>query len=172
MVGLVGKSGGPPGRERAHAPLITLPIALIALLRFEAFNVHLSRAGGGSSVWYFRFSPKAILQVNDDGAWCWRLGNERWRLKLAPMLARAEALSSRWASAAALAGDCAGGDALRRAASAYDEDQLLAVPDLDPLVVGAFPEGLLGERPGRQLAPGLDPSEVGPAGPIVIDEEP
>jgi hypothetical protein len=73
-------------------PLITLPIVLIALLKFSEFGVHLFKARDGSSTWYFRFSPKAVLQVRDDGDWCWRQGTERWRREIAPFLARAEAL--------------------------------------------------------------------------------
>jgi hypothetical protein len=80
------RAGGEP------APLITLPIVLIALLRFSAFSVHLSRARDGSSTWYFRFSPKAVLQVRDEGDWRWRQGTERWRRLIAPFLVRAEAL--------------------------------------------------------------------------------
>src|SRR5271156_1913815 len=82
-------------RERAPpaaAPLVTLPIALIALLRFSEFGVHLAKARDGSSTWYFRFSPRAVLQVRDDGDWCWRQGTQRWRREIAPFLARAEAL--------------------------------------------------------------------------------
>jgi hypothetical protein len=82
-------------RERflpAAPPLVTLPIALIALLKFSAFGVHLFKARDGSSTWYFRFSPKAVLQVRDDGDWCWREGSGRWRREIAPFLARAEAL--------------------------------------------------------------------------------
>src|SRR3984885_10829720 len=82
-------------RERllpAAAPLVTLPIVLIALLKFSEFGVHLFKARDGSSTWYFRFSPKAVLQVRDDGDWCWRQGTERWRREIAPFLARAEAL--------------------------------------------------------------------------------
>ena len=76
----------------AAPPLVTLPIVLIALLKFSAFGVHLFKARDGSSTWYFRFSPKAVLQVRDDGDWCWRQGTERWRREIAPFLARAEAL--------------------------------------------------------------------------------
>src|SRR5579871_3922221 len=76
----------------AAAPLVTLPIVLIALLKFSEFGVHLSRARDGSSTWYFRFSPRAVLQVRDDGEWCWRQGTGRWRREIAPFLARAEAL--------------------------------------------------------------------------------
>ena len=82
-------------RERwlpAAPPLVTLPIVLIALLKFSQFAVHLSKARDGSSTWYFRFSPRAVLQVRDDGDWCWRQGTERWRREIAPFLARAEAL--------------------------------------------------------------------------------
>ena len=82
-------------RERvlpAAPPLVTLPIVLIALLKFSEFGVHLFKARDGSSTWYFRFSPKAVLQVRDDGGWCWREGSERWRREIAPFLARAEAL--------------------------------------------------------------------------------
>ena len=76
----------------AAPPLVTLPIVLIALLRFGEFAVHLSKARDGSSTWYFRFSPRAVLQVRDDGDWCWRQGTARWRREIAPFLARAEAL--------------------------------------------------------------------------------
>ena len=82
-------------RERmlpASPPLATLPIVLIALLRFSEFGVHLFKARDGSSTWYFRFSPRAVLQVRDDGDWCWREGSGRWRREIAPFLARAEAL--------------------------------------------------------------------------------
>ena len=82
-------------RERmlpASPPLMTLPIVLIALLKFSEFGVHLFKARDGSSTWYFRFSPKAVLQVRDDGDWCWRQGTARWRREIAPFLARAEAL--------------------------------------------------------------------------------
>jgi hypothetical protein len=73
-------------------PLVTLPIVLIALLKFSEFGVHLFKARDGSSNWYFRFSPKAILQVHEDGGWCWREGSGRWRREIAPFLAHAEAL--------------------------------------------------------------------------------
>jgi hypothetical protein len=76
----------------ATAPLVTLPIVLIALLKFSEFGVHLFKARDGSSTWYFRFSPRAVLQVRDDGDWCWRQGTRRWRREIAPFLARAEAL--------------------------------------------------------------------------------
>ena len=76
----------------AASPLVTLPIVLIALLKFSQFAVHLSRARDGSSTWYFRFSPRAVLEVRDDGDWCWRQGTARWRREIAPFLARAEAL--------------------------------------------------------------------------------
>ena len=76
----------------AAPPLVTLPIMLIALLKFSQFAVHLSKARDGSSTWYFRFSPRAVLQVRDDGDWCWRQGTARWRREVAPFLARAEAL--------------------------------------------------------------------------------
>lgn len=81
--------------ERAYPaapPLVTLPIVLIALLKFSQFGVHLFKARDGSSTWYFRFSPRAVLQVRDDGDWCWRQGTARWRREIAPFLARAEAL--------------------------------------------------------------------------------
>src|ERR1700722_1587803 len=84
-------------RERllpAAAPLVTLPIVLIALLKFSEFGVHLFKARDGSSTWYFRFSPKAVLKVRDDGDWCWREGSERWLREIAPFLVRAEALLS------------------------------------------------------------------------------
>ena len=76
----------------AAPPLVTLPVVLIALLRFGRFGVHLSKARDGSSTWYFRFSPRVVLQVRDDGDWCWRQGTARWRREIAPFLARAEAL--------------------------------------------------------------------------------
>ena len=76
----------------AAPPLVTLPVILIALLKLGQFTVHLSKARDGSSTWYFRFSPRAVLQVRDDGDWCWRQGTQRWRREIAPFLARAEAL--------------------------------------------------------------------------------
>ena len=85
-------------------PLVTLPIVLIALLKFSEFGVHLFRARDGSSTWYFRFSPKAVLQVRDDGDWCWREGSERWRREIAPFLARAEALLAEGGDDGGLAG--------------------------------------------------------------------
>ena len=94
-------------RERvlpAAPPLVTLPIVLIALLKFSEFGVHLFRARDGSSTWYFRFSPKAVLQVRDDGDWCWREGSERWRREIAPFLARAEALLAEGGDDGGLAG--------------------------------------------------------------------
>lgn len=93
-------------RERvlpAAPPLVTLPIVLIALLKFSEFGVHLFKARDGSSTWYFRFSPKAVLQVRDDGDWCWREGSERWRREIAPFLARAEALLAEGADDGGLA---------------------------------------------------------------------
>jgi len=81
---------GTKAARPAGAPLITMPIVLIALLRCSQFSVHLSRARDGSSNWYFRFSPKAVLQVGDDGRWRWRQGTERWRAQIAPFLALAE----------------------------------------------------------------------------------
>jgi hypothetical protein len=92
MTSLRGTPVGPQGAHPAAWPLITLPIVLIALLKFSQFSVHLSRARDGSSTWYFRFSPKAVLQVRDDGDWRWRQGTEPWRRQIAPFLARAEAL--------------------------------------------------------------------------------
>jgi hypothetical protein len=76
----------------AAPPLVTLPIVLIALLKFSEFGVHLFKARDGSSTWYFRFSPRAVLQVRDDGDWCWRQGTKRMQREIAPFLARAEAL--------------------------------------------------------------------------------
>ena len=76
----------------AHAPLITLPIVLIALLKFTEFGVQLYKARDGSSTWYFRFSPSAILQVREDGAWSWSKGPERWRRRIEPILLRAESM--------------------------------------------------------------------------------
>ena len=87
----------------AAPPLVTLPIVLIALLRFGEFAVHLSKARDGSSTWYFRFSPRAVLQVRDDGDWCWRQGTARWRREIAPFLARAEALLAEGADDGGLA---------------------------------------------------------------------
>lgn len=92
---MVGLRAAPARCERvlpAKAPLVTLPIVLIALLKFSQFAVHLSKARDGSSTWYFRFSPRAVLQVRDDGDWCWRQGTARWRREIAPFLARAETL--------------------------------------------------------------------------------
>ena len=91
---MVALRAAPVRRERVTpaAPLVTLPIVLIALLKFSEFGVHLFRARDGSSTWYFRFSPRAVLQVRDDGDWCWRQGTRRWRREIAPFLARAEAL--------------------------------------------------------------------------------
>lgn len=46
-------------RERvlpAAPPLVTLPIVLIALLKFSEFGVHLQGAGWIEH-WYLRFSP-------------------------------------------------------------------------------------------------------------------
>jgi len=79
-------AGEPP------ASLITLPIVLIALLRFTKFSVQLYKARDGSSTWYFRFSPSAMLQVREDGTWSWTKGPELWRRRIEPILARAEAL--------------------------------------------------------------------------------
>jgi hypothetical protein len=76
----------------AAPPLVTLPIVLIALLKFGQFGVHLFKARDGSSTWYFRFSPRAVLQVRDDGDWCWQQATARWRREIEPYLARAEAL--------------------------------------------------------------------------------
>jgi hypothetical protein len=81
-----------PERARRVRPLITLPILLIALLKFGAFSVHLYRPGDGWSTWHFRFSPKAVLEVSDAGDWRWRQGGERWQRRIAPFLALAEAL--------------------------------------------------------------------------------
>jgi hypothetical protein len=92
---MVGLREAPVRRERvlpAVPPLVTLPIVLIALLKFSQFGVHLFKARDGSSTWYFRFSPRAVLQVRDDGDWCWRQGTARWRREIAPFLTRAEAL--------------------------------------------------------------------------------
>ena len=74
--------------------LITLPIVLIALLRFEDFGVQLNRASDGSSTWYFRFSPTAVLEVRDDGEWCWIRGSGAWRSRVAPFLTRAQSVLS------------------------------------------------------------------------------
>jgi hypothetical protein len=74
------------------ASLITLPIVLIALLKFTEFNVQLCKARDGSSTWYFRFARNTILQVSDDGAWSWSKGPEPWRRRIEPILAQAEAL--------------------------------------------------------------------------------
>jgi len=73
-------------------PLTSLPIILIALLRFSRFGVQLHRARDGSSLWFFRFSPVTVLEVSDDGAWSWRKGPLRWRRQIAPFIARAEAM--------------------------------------------------------------------------------
>ena len=81
-----GESPAPP------APLITLPIVLIALLKFSNFGVRLNKARNGASTWYFRFHPTALLEVREDGAWCWRKGSPHWRRQIEPFLARAEAL--------------------------------------------------------------------------------
>jgi len=72
--------------------LITLPIVLIALLRFTEFNVQLYKARDGSSTWFFRFSPRAVLEVREDGAWSWTKGTAEWRRRIEPILARAEAM--------------------------------------------------------------------------------
>ncbi len=72
--------------------LITLPVLLIALLRFSDIGVQLHRARGGSSIWYFRFTPGGVLEVGDDGHWVWRRGSDRWRRQIAPFLVRAEAM--------------------------------------------------------------------------------
>jgi hypothetical protein len=74
------------------ATLITLPIVLISLLKFTQFGVRVNKARDGSTTWYFRFSPKAILQVHEDGAWSWTKGPEMWRRRIEPILARAEAM--------------------------------------------------------------------------------
>jgi len=79
--------------QAAQPPeLITLPIMLVALLRFSDIGVQLHRARGGSSIWRFRFSPGGVLEVGDDGHWLWRRGSERWRRQIAPFLTRAEAM--------------------------------------------------------------------------------
>jgi len=80
-----------PSSEQAQQ-LITLPSILFALLRFSDIGVQLHRARGGAGAWYFRFSPRGVLQVGDDGHWSWRWGSERWRRQIAPFLARAEAM--------------------------------------------------------------------------------
>jgi hypothetical protein len=93
MISLQGMSSAqPPPAQPAAQPLITFPIMLIAVLKFSAFSVHLHKARDGSSSWYFRFSPKALLQVSDEGDWRWRQGGERWRQQIGPFLARAETL--------------------------------------------------------------------------------
>src|SRR5579863_7684828 len=74
------------------ASLITLPVVLISLLKFSQFGVRVNKALDGSTTWYFRFSPRAILQVHEDGAWSWTKGPEMWRRRIDPILARAEAL--------------------------------------------------------------------------------
>ncbi len=103
MVGL--RAVVPPERVAPTGPpLVTLPIVLIALLKFSQFAVHLSRARDGSSIWYFRFSPRAVLQVREDGDWCWRQGTQRWRREIAPFLARAEALLAERADDGGFAG--------------------------------------------------------------------
>lgn len=75
-----------------QAPLITLPIVLIALLKFSNFGVRLNKARNGASIWYFRFHPSALLEVREDGAWCWRKGSPYWRRQIEPFLLRAETL--------------------------------------------------------------------------------
>jgi len=81
------------GPDVAQPPeLITLPIVLIALLKFSNLGIQLNRARDGSSTWYFRFSPNTVLQVSDEGDWSWRKGSERWRRKIAPFLERAEVM--------------------------------------------------------------------------------
>jgi len=81
------------GPRTAQPPdFITLPIILVALLRFGDIGVQLHRARGGSSTWYFRFSLGGVLEVRDDGHWSWRKGSERWRRQIAPFIARAEAM--------------------------------------------------------------------------------
>jgi hypothetical protein len=114
-------------RERmlpAAPPLVTLPIVLIALLKFGEFGVHLFKARDGSSTWYFRFSPKAVLQVRDDGDWRWREGSERWRREIAPFLTRAEALLAE--------GGDAGGFAEARIDGGRSGVELSADPTLEP----------------------------------------
>jgi hypothetical protein len=64
-------------------------VVLVALLRSSPFSVHLHRGRIGGDSWYFRFSPKALLEVTDDGVWSWRQGSARWRRELAPYLADA-----------------------------------------------------------------------------------
>jgi hypothetical protein len=72
--------------------LITLPIVLVALLRFSDVSVKLAKARDGASAWYFRFSPRTVLRVQEDGEWAWVSASERWRRRIAPVLARAERL--------------------------------------------------------------------------------
>ena len=68
------------GPHAAQPPeLITLPIILIALLKFSHFGVQLNRARDGLSAWCIRFSPSTILQVSDAGQWAW-LGPAAWPL--------------------------------------------------------------------------------------------
>ena len=123
-------------RERilpAAPPLVTLPIVLIALLKFSEFSVHLFKARDGSSSWYFRFSRKAVLQVRDDGAWCWQEGSERWRREIAPFLARGEALLAEGGDDGAEAGiDGAGGlPQGRRQLELRGPKEMLAPPSPD-----------------------------------------
>lgn len=74
------------------APLLILPIVLISLLKFTEFSVSLHRARVGTSTWYFRFSPRAILRVREDGTWSWSIAPEQWRRRIEPIIARAEAM--------------------------------------------------------------------------------
>jgi hypothetical protein len=73
-------------------PLITLPVALMALLRFTDIDVALFRARGGEKVWHFRFSPGALLKVSDDGVWRWQCAPAKWRATIEPYIRRAEAI--------------------------------------------------------------------------------
>jgi hypothetical protein len=71
-------------------PLITLPVALMALLRFTDMDVALFRARGGEKAWHFRFSPGALLKVSDDGSWRWQCAPAKWRARIEPYIRRAE----------------------------------------------------------------------------------
>ncbi len=80
------------GCSQPAAQLITLPIVLLALLKFSQFNIHLNRSRDDPNTWYFRFSPRTVLMVSDDGQWSWGRGPQHWRREIAPFLARAIAM--------------------------------------------------------------------------------
>jgi hypothetical protein len=71
---------------------MTLPIVMITLLRLSDFSVQLFKARDGASAWFFRFGPRNILRVQDDGEWAWVRGSQRCRRRIAPVVARAEAI--------------------------------------------------------------------------------